>query len=205
MNYYEETYNKLVKELTLDELETLKETMIYEYNDLDSEYDAIFNEYNRKMKSVKNKNDRQRQKETNKLFKSIYMSLFFCFIFSVFTIFIDVNPLAILITMEISFVSSLLLSYKKYCKVMDVFEKKEKILKKEYEDSSDKLYSKLNLISKYIDKLSMEIFSKKQDLALSVNECGKLYMDLSEDKVDYVENTKGKVKPYVKKRKLNDK
>jgi hypothetical protein len=51
----------------------------------------------------------------------------------------------------------------------------------------------------------MEIFSKKQDLALSVNECGKLYMDLSEDKVDYVENTKGKVKPYVKKRKLNDK
>ena len=50
----------------------------------------------------------------------------------------------------------------------------------------------------------MEISSKKQDLALSVNECGK-FMDLSEDKVDYVENTKGKVKPYVKKRKLNDK
>ena len=93
---------------------------------------------------------------------------------------------------------------KKIC-LMDVFEKKEKILKKEYEDSSDKLYSKLNLISKYIDKLSMEISSKKQDLALSVNEYGKLYMDLSEDKVDYVENTKGKVKPYVKKRKLNDK
>ena len=87
---------------------------------------------------------------------------------------------------------------------MDVFQKKEKILKKEYEDSSDKLYSKLNLISKYIDKLSMEISSKKQDLALSVNECGK-FMDLSEDKVDYVENTKVKVKPYVKKRKLNDK
>ena len=37
---------------------------------LDSEYDALFNEYNRKMKSVKNKNDRQRQKETNRLFKS---------------------------------------------------------------------------------------------------------------------------------------
>ena len=33
----------------------------------------------------------------------------------------------------------------------------------------------------------------------------KMFMDLSEDKVDYVENTKGKVKPYVKKRKLNDK
>lgn len=49
MNYYEETYNKFVKELALDELETLKETMIYEYNDLDSEYDALFNEYNRKM------------------------------------------------------------------------------------------------------------------------------------------------------------
>ena len=126
MNYYEETYNKFVKELALDELETLKETMIYEYNDLDSEYDALFNEYNRKMKSVKNKNDRQRQKETNRLFKSIYMSLFFCFIFSVFTNFIDVNPLAILITMEVGFVSSLLLSYKRYCKVMDVFEKKEK-------------------------------------------------------------------------------
>ena len=30
MNYYEETYNKFVKELALDELETLKETMIYE-------------------------------------------------------------------------------------------------------------------------------------------------------------------------------
>ena len=28
MNYYEETYNKFVKELALDELETLKETMI---------------------------------------------------------------------------------------------------------------------------------------------------------------------------------
>ena len=41
MNYYEETYNKLVKELALDELENLKETMIYEYNDLDSEYDAF--------------------------------------------------------------------------------------------------------------------------------------------------------------------
>ena len=91
--------------------------------------------------------------------------------------------------MEVGFVSSLLLSYKKYCKVMDVFEKKEKILKKEYEDSSDKLYSKLNLISKYIDKLSMEISSKKQDLALSVNECGKLYMDLSEDKVEYKDDT----------------
>ena len=77
-------------------------------------------------------------------------------------------------------------------------------MKKEYEDNSDKLYSKLNLISKYSDKLSMEISSKKQDLALSVKECGK-FMDLSEDKVDYVENTKGKVKPYVKKRKLNDK
>lgn len=53
MNYYGETYNKFVKELALDELETLKETMIYEYNDLDSEYDALFNEYNRKMKSVR--------------------------------------------------------------------------------------------------------------------------------------------------------
>ena len=42
MNYYEETYNKFVKELALDELETLKETMIYEYNDLDSEYDEEF-------------------------------------------------------------------------------------------------------------------------------------------------------------------
>ena len=88
---------------------------------------------------------------------------------------------------------------------MDVFEKKEKILKKEYEDNSDKLYSKLNLISKYIDKLSMEISSKKQDLALSVNEYGKLYMDLSEDKVEYKDDTIEKNKPYVKKRKLNDK
>ena len=50
MNYYEETYNKFVKELALDELETLKETMIYEYNDLDSEYDALFNEWE-KMKA----------------------------------------------------------------------------------------------------------------------------------------------------------
>ncbi len=41
--------------------------------------------------------------------------------------FIDVNPLAILITMEVGFVSSLLLSYKKYCKVMDVFEKEKDI------------------------------------------------------------------------------
>ena len=88
---------------------------------------------------------------------------------------------------------------------MDVFEKKEKILKKEYEDNSDKLYSKLNLISKYIDKLSMEISSKKQDLALSVNEYGKLYMDLSEDKVEYKDDTIEENKPYVKKRKLNDK
>lgn len=83
--------------------------------------------------------------------------------------------------------------------------KKEKILKKEYEDNSDKLYSKLNLISKYIDKLSMEISSKKQDLALSVNEYGKLYMDLSEDKVEYKDDTIKENKPYVKKRKLNDK
>ena len=75
----------------------------------------------------------------------------------------------------------------------------------EYEDNSDKLYSKLNLISKYIDKLSMEISSKKQDLALSVNEYGKLYMDLSEDKVEYKDDTIEKNKPYVKKRKLNDK
>ena len=82
---------------------------------------------------------------------------------------------------------------------------KEKILKKEYEDNSDKLYSKLNLISKYIDKLSMEISSKKQDLALSVNEYGKLYMDLSEDKVEYKDDTIKENKPYVKKRKLNDK
>ena len=89
--------------------------------------------------------------------------------------------------------------------MMDVFEKKEKILKKEYEDNSDKLYSKLNLISKYIDKLSMEISSKKQDLALSVNEYGKLYMDLSEDKVEYKDDTIKENKPYVKKRKLNDK
>lgn len=78
-------------------------------------------------------------------------------------------------------------------------------MKKEYEDNSDKLYSKLNLISKYIDKLSMEISSKKQDLALSVNEYGKLYMDLSEDKVEYKDDTIEKNKPYVKKRKLNDK
>ena len=78
-------------------------------------------------------------------------------------------------------------------------------MKKEYEDNSDKLYSKLNLISKYIDKLSMEISSKKQDLALSVNEYGKLYMDLSEDKVEYNDDTIEENKPYVKKRKLNDK
>lgn len=78
-------------------------------------------------------------------------------------------------------------------------------MKKEYEDNSDKLYSKLNLISKYIDKLSMEISSKKQDLALSVNEYGKLYMDLSEDKVEYKDDTIKENKPYVKKRKLNDK
>lgn len=61
------------------------------------------------------------------------------------------------------------------------------------------------MISKYIDKLSMEISSKKQDLALSVNEYGKLYMDLSEDKVEYKDDTIEKNKPYVKKRKLNDK
>ena len=69
----------------------------------------------------------------------------------------------------------------------------------------ENIYSKLNLISKYIDKLSMEISSKKQDLALSVNECGKLYMDLSEDKVEYKDDTIEENKPYVKKRKLNDK
>ena len=61
------------------------------------------------------------------------------------------------------------------------------------------------MISKYIDKLSMEISSKKQDLALSVNEYGKLYMDLSEDKVEYKDDTIKENKPYVKKRKLNDK
>ena len=69
----------------------------------------------------------------------------------------------------------------------------------------ENIYSKLNLISKYIDKLSMEISSKKQDLALSVNEYGKLYMDLSEDKVEYKDDTIEENKPYVKKRKLNDK
>ena len=77
-------------------------------------------------------------------------------------------------------------------------------MKKEYEDSSDKLYSKLNLISKYIDKLSMEISSKKQDLALSVNECGKLYMDLSEDKVEYKDDTIEENKPYVRRKKLSN-
>ena len=77
-------------------------------------------------------------------------------------------------------------------------------MKKEYEDSSDKLYSKLNLISKYIDKLSMEISSKKQDLALSVNECGKLYMNLSEDKVEYKDDTIEENKPYVRRKKLNN-
>ena len=51
----------------------------------------------------------------------------------------------------------------------------------------------------------MEISSKKQDLALSVNEYGKLYMDLSEDKVEYNDDTIEENKPYVKKRKLNDK
>lgn len=51
----------------------------------------------------------------------------------------------------------------------------------------------------------MEISSKKQDLALSVNEYGKLYMDLSEDKVEYKDDTIEENKPYVKKRKLNDK
>ena len=45
--------------------------MIYEYNDLDSEYDALFNEYNRKMKSVKNKNDRQRQKEIREVISCV--------------------------------------------------------------------------------------------------------------------------------------
>lgn len=77
-------------------------------------------------------------------------------------------------------------------------------MKKEYEDSSDKLYSKLNLISKYIDKLSMEISSKKQDLALSINECGKLYMDLSEDKVEYKDDTIEENKPYVRRKKLSN-
>ena len=60
------------------------------------------------------------------------------------------------------------------------------------------------MISKYIDKLSMEISSKKQDLALSVNECGKLYMDLSEDKVEYKDDTIEENKPYVRRKKLSN-
>ena len=50
----------------------------------------------------------------------------------------------------------------------------------------------------------MEISSKKQDLALSVNECGKLYMDLSEDKVEYKDDTIEENKPYVRRKKLSN-
>ena len=50
----------------------------------------------------------------------------------------------------------------------------------------------------------MEISSKKQDLALSVNECGKLYMNLSEDKVEYKDDTIEENKPYVRRKKLNN-
>ena len=92
------------------------------------------------------------------------------------------------------------------------FHKKRKKLFDERHELMNKYQPEIIATKNKVDSLSKEkedldniILGREQELHLLLEECSKLYMNLSEDKVDYVESTKGKVKPYVKKRKLNDK
>ena len=200
MKYYRETYDNIVKEL--NKLETSKENMIYICDDLSSKYNVLADEYNIKKKKI----EYGYQKESNILFKSVFMIILSSSVLlTIFLLFCDVNPSVLLATAEVGTVFCMLVNCIRYHGMTNIIKKEENTLKKEYESNLDELNSKLNLISKKIDKLDLDISSKKQELISLIKECGKLYMNLSEDEVDYKEDAKEEIKPYIRKKKFNGK
>lgn len=204
MNCYRETYDRLVKELKT--LETYRENMVGEYNDLSSKYKVLANEYNMKRMGI----DADWQKEVNKYLKVI-LRLFASNI-GLATILIIINsfgtfvPTAISILLAalvviIGTMTGVFIDYKKRSKIFEDFELRRVDLKNSYERNLEVLRSKLNASSNKLNRVDMNISNNKSEIDSLIMNYGKLCLGIS----DINENAPSDNKAYVRKKTINDK
>lgn len=204
MNCYRETYDRLVKELKT--LETYRENMVGEYNDLSSKYKVLANEYNMKRMGI----DADWQNEVNKYLKVI-LRLFASNI-GLATILIIINsfgtfvPTAISILLAalvviIGTMTGVFIDYKKRSKIFEDFELRRVDLKNSYERNLEVLRSKLNASSNKLNRVDMNISNNKSEIDSLIMNYGKLCLGIS----DINENAPSDNKAYVRKRTINDK
>ena len=167
MNCYRETYDRLVKELKT--LETYRENMIGEYNDLSSEYKALATEYNMKRMGI----DADWQNEVNKYLKLI-LRLFvsnvglavILIIINSFGAFVSTGMSILLAALAviIGTTTGFLIDYKKHSKIFEDFELRRFDLKDSYEKNLEILHSKLNASSNELNRIDMNISDNKNEI-----------------------------------------
>lgn len=204
MNCYRETYDRLVKELKT--LETYRENMIGEYNDLSSEYKALATEYNMKRMGI----DADWQNEVNKYLKLI-LRLFvsnvglavILVIINSFGAFVSTGMSILLAALAviIGTTTGFLIDYKKHSKIFEDFELRRFDLKDSYEKNLEILHSKLNASSNELNRIDMNISDNKNEINSLIMGYGKLCLGIS----DINENAPSDNKAYVRKRTINDK
>lgn len=204
MNCYRETYDRLVKELKT--LETYRENMIGEYNDLSSEYKVLATEYNMKRMGI----DADWQNEVNKYLKLI-LRLFvsnvglavILIIINSFGAFVSTGMSILLAALAviIGTTTGFLIDYKKHSKIFEDFELKRVDLKDSYEKNLEILHNKLNASSNELNRIDMNISDNKNEINSLIMSYGKLCLEIS----DINENSPNDNKAYVRKRTINDK
>lgn len=204
MNCYRETYDRLVKELKT--LETYRENMIGEYNDLSSEYKVLATEYNMKRMGI----DADWQNEVNKYLKLI-LRLFvsnvglavILIIINSFGAFVSTGMSILLAALAviIGTTTGFLIDYKKHSKIFEDFELRRVDLKDSYEKNLEILHSKLNASSNELNRIDMNISDNKNEINSLIMGYGNLCLGIS----DINENSLSDNKAYVRKRTINDK
>ena len=207
MKNYKEIYNELTKQIA--ELKTKRTDISSQLEEVTLKYNDIKTKNNRKLSAINYKINSYRDQLNifNEISGSV--TLLLCVAIVILLPSLNINValeivIAILSLFTCGFLYMVVLKSYFHKKRKKLFDERDELMNK-YQPEIIATKNKVDSLSKEKEDLDNIILGREQALYSLLEECSKLYMSLYEDKVDYVESTKGKVKPYVKKRKLNDK
>ena len=206
MKNYKEIYNELTKQIA--ELKTKRTDISRQLEEVTLKYNDIKSKNNRKLSAINYKIDSYRDQ------LNVFNEISCCVALNLCVAIVILSPsLNINVALEIVIaILSLFTCGSLYMVVLkSYFHKKRKKLFDERHNLMNKYQPEMSATKNKVDSLSKEkedldniILGREQELHLLLEECSKLYMNLSEDKVEYKDDTIEENKPYVRRKKLNN-
>lgn len=200
MNYYRDSYDKLIYELDL--LEENKKDILEEYRELSTEYRDITNRYNDEIRTTLDVMDNCRYR--------------FCLLFNIFGGIVFLELVFIILGLYFSFLSlysiqsflvvigsfaipfSLLIPLiKKYINKRKHLLSEKRVVEDKYVNDIEVIRDRLLVLSNELNELNVNISCKRRVIDSVVKECGELYLGI-------FDNTEEVDRVYTKKRVISD-